>query len=265
MTPTAATPLLQELITPAIRRDPSGRDWLPGLLAATPNGLVRLGELAARPGSISIPLSVDGVGGRPGCFDHPAAPPRELLAWLIDHPERLSVPAPGTGDTAETVRLRGFLIGDDPPGSRARAQERAHELLGSGRHRSLPAGSPFGHAWWRLEDAAAPACVLISDRLVLTIQSDEDDPLAPSTPWYPARTRLVRDLEAARRLAGERRYASLLIAGSAAVAEAVASSFADLLQAGTPHLSGAERGELADAFLGVIAYDAARRALAPAP
>jgi hypothetical protein len=251
----ADTPPLEALITPAIRRDPSGRNWLPGLLAATPHGGARLGELAAQPGSISTSLSVNGVGGRPACFDHPAVPPRELLAWLIDHPERLSVPAAAAGDTAETVRLRGFLIRDDPPGSRARAQERAHELL----------RSQFGHAWWRFEDASPPACVLMSDRLVLTIQSDEDDPLAPSTPWYPARTRLVRDLEAARQLAGDRRYASLLIAGSAAVAEAVAASIADLVQAGTPHLAAAERAELADAFLGVVAYDAARRALGPAP
>ncbi len=242
---------LEALIGPAMRWDPSGRSWLPALLEATPHARERLGELTEHPGSISMTLSVRAVSGRLGCFEYPAAPPRELLAWFIDHPEALTEHADEAA-AAETRRLRGCLFADDPPGSRVRAQERARE--------QLPVGSPFGTAWWRFEDAATPECVLMTDRLVLTVQSDGTDPLAPATPWYPARTRLVRDLEAARGLAAGRRHASLLIAAGPHLRDA---GFARLLKDGTPHLGEQVRRELGDAFLGCVAWSAAERALAP--
>ena len=77
-------------------RDPSGRSWLPALLAATPHGRAALGELVDDPGWIEIPLAVRGASGRLACLDYRVAPARKLLAWYVDHPEQLTWPA-GTG------------------------------------------------------------------------------------------------------------------------------------------------------------------------
>jgi hypothetical protein len=240
-------PTVEALLDPSLRYDPSARRLIAGLLAATESGRARFGELADNPGSLSMMLSVRGLNGRLACFDYPAATPRELLGWLIDHPDRL-VEVPGD-DTPEARRLRGVLLHDDPPGSRARAQERAHEVLAT--------ASPFTPAWWRFEAAAAPECVLMTDRLVLTVQSDATEPLAPATPWFPARTRLVRDLEAARRLSGERPYGSLLIADAEPE-----SSIEQLVAAGTPHLDAGARAELLGGYLGRVSWEAARAAVA---
>jgi hypothetical protein len=154
--------------------DPSGRTWLPGLLAAAPRASEQLGRLAGEPGSISMTLSVRGHSGRLGCFAHPTASPRPLLAWYIDHPEALTR-VEDDAAPAETRKLRSVLLDDDPPGSRARAQDRARELL--------PTASPYATAWWRFEDPSTPECVLMTDQLVITVQSDVSDPLAPATPW----------------------------------------------------------------------------------
>jgi hypothetical protein len=227
---------VEALLDPSLRYDPSARRLIAALLAATGHGHARFGELADNPGSLSMMLSVRGLNGRLACFDYPAPPPRELLAWLIDHPDELAdVPEDGT---AETRRLRRVLLDDDPPGSRARAQERAHELIET--------ASPF-----------APECVLITARLVLTVQSDATNELAAATPWFPARTRLVRDLEAARRLAAELPYGSLLIADAEP-----GPPIEQLVAAGTPHLDAGARAELLGGYLGRVSWEAARAAVA---
>jgi hypothetical protein len=241
---------LEALLEPALRHDPSGRGWLTGLLAAAPRGRARLGELVDQPGSLSMTLTVPGVSGRLGCFEYPAPPARELIAWLIDHPDALTSVV-DAGSSPEARRLRGLLLRDEPPGSRARAQERARELLAT--------SSPFTPAWWRFEDAAVPECVLLTDRLVLTVQTDTVDPLAPATPWYPSRSRLVRDLEAGRQLAAGRAYGSLLIADDGETGEL---PIADLVATGTPHLDAAARDELAGAFLGSVGWTPAGAAVA---
>ncbi len=240
-------PNAETLMGPALRHDPSGRAWLPRLLAAAPRGREVLGELVERPGSLEIMLSVAGVSGRLGAFERRTAPPRELLAWYVDHPQALT-DATAEDDPAETVRLRRLLLDDRDGGLRARAQQRARE--------QLPTASPYGRAWWRFEDAFTPECVLMSDRLVVTVVTDATDPLASATPWLPARCRLVRELEAARRLAAGRAFASLLVGGEPEGGLAIEA----LIAAGTPQLDGASRSELAASFLGRIDWATAETA-----
>ena len=88
------------------------------------------------------------VSGSLGCFQYSVAPPRELLAWFVEHPEAVLWPERHEL-SPETVRLRRALLLDEPPGSRARAQERARELL--------PARSPLSREWWRFEEATTLA------------------------------------------------------------------------------------------------------------
>jgi hypothetical protein len=235
------------LLTPLLERDPGGRSWLPALLQAAPRGVEALGELADDPGYLSISLSVRGVSGQMACFAQPVSPPREVLAWYVDHPDRLTWP-PGAELTPEATVLRRALIHDQPPGARPRAQERARELMSE--------RSVLSKEWWRFEERAELDCVLMTNRLVLVVEAAFDGGHGPVSNWYPARTQLVRDLEAARALASEgRRWAALLLGEGPSEAEG--------LEAAAPHLDEAGRRELRDAYLGALSWEAAAGAVAP--
>jgi len=225
-------------------RDPSGRSWLPALLAAAPHGRGALGELVDEPGWIEIPLAVRGASGRLACLDYRVAPARELLAWYVDHPAELTWPV-DTRPSPAVERLRRALIEDDPAGARARAQDRAHELIKT--------ASPFTADWWRFEPSAALDCVLLTDRLALTIEGDAG---SPASDWYPGRTQLVRDLEAAKHLATGRRFATLVLSD-----EPRPDAIDEQLEVGAPHVSEAERDELRAGYLGDLTWAQARAAV----
>lgn len=229
--------------------DASGRSWLPALLDATPNGRSALGELVDAPGSLEMGLTLAGVSGRRACFDYPSAPPPELLDWFIGHPEELVWP-PDTELLAETTRLRRALIYDDPPGSRARAQDRARELLGT--------RSSLSMQWWRFEDVARLGCLLMTDRLVITIEGTQGEALPPATDWYPRRSPLARNLEAAKQLAKGRAWASLLMSEEP-LPDATDDHLADVLAVSTPHLSARERRDLQARYLGNLTWQRAYR------
>jgi hypothetical protein len=237
---------VERLFEALFARDPSGGSWLPALLAAAPHGRDTLGELVDEPGWIEIPLAVRGASGRLACFDYRVAPARKLLAWYVDHPAELTWPA-DTRLSPTVDRLRRALIDDDPPGARARAQDRAHELIKT--------ASPFTADWWRFEPSAALDCVLLTDRLALTIESD---PGSPASDWYPGRTQLVRDLEAAKHLATGRRFATLVLSD-----EPPPDSIDDQLPVGAPHLSESARDELRAGYLGTLTWAQAAEAVGP--
>lgn len=192
-----------------------------------------------------------GPSGRLGCFDFPTAPPRGLVAWYIDHPAALTW-VESDELTREATRLRRALIEDAPPGAREKAQQRARELLG--------VRSPFAREWWRFEDATRLECALLTDRLVITVAARGDEAARPASPWYPARSELVRVVEAARELAGDRAWASLSLSESR-TPSATRERLRAGLTHGAPHLDSAERAELAEAYLGQLTWAQARRAV----
>jgi hypothetical protein len=243
---------IESLLTPPLRRDPSGRQWLGLLLRAAPRGPERLGEdLVENPGSLSMSLSVRGISGRLAGFEYPLVAPRELTRWMIEHPDALSWPD-GEEMSAETLRLRRALLNDEPPGSRSRAQKRARELL---RSRSV-----LSHEWWRFEEPTTLPALLMTDRLVLTVLDDASDPLAPASSWYPPRPRLIRALDAARELAEGRAWGTLLLSHSPIELEARALDEETLAKA-APHLDSGQRRELGEAYLGNLTFEAAAAAI----
>lgn len=232
-------------------RDASGRGWLPKLLAASPNGRSALGDLVDAPGSLLESLAVEGASGHLACFEYPVAPPRELLIWFIENPDELVWP-PRRELSKETVRLRRALLRDDPSGSRAGAQERARELIEK--------RSPFSPEWWRFEGVTQLDCVLMTDRLVITVEGKRNEPLSPATDWYPRRSQLVRNLEAAKQLANGRRWASLLLSEQP-LAEGSDEHLEETLTVSAPHLKPIECNELHAAYLGNLTWEAACRAI----
>jgi hypothetical protein len=244
-------PRVERFFDALLARDGAGGSWLGPLLRAAPNGLVRLGELAERPGWIEAPVAVMTETGRRGAFEHPSSPARGLLAWFIDHPERLSRPEEDRA-SAETLRLRRALLDDEPSGARARAQDRAHDLL----RRSAPLAEP----WWRFEEAHTADCLLMTDRLVLLVQArDEGVVPPPATAWFPGRTALVRDLEAARRLGEDGKAWGVLVLGVQGERED-ADALTREIAAGAPHLDAAQRQELAAGYLGALSWSEAELA-----
>jgi hypothetical protein len=242
---------VQPFFETLFRRDASGRSWLPALLRAAPCGSERLGELVDAPGWLVTPLAVPAATGRLACFEYLAMAPRELLLWFIDHPDRIRWPA-HSRLSATTVRLRRALLLDDPPGSRARAQDRARDQVAR--------SSPFAHEWWRFEGVTRLDCMLITDRLVVTIEGKRTEGLSAVTEWYPARSELVRDLEAAKHIAQGRSWASLLLSETP-IAGGRPEDLARALPDGAPHLDDAGRRQLHDAYLGNLTWDAACEAV----
>ena len=254
LTAPAADPLatrVRPFFEALFARDPSGGSWLPQLLGAAPQAQARLGELAGSPGWLVTPLAVRGANGRLACFDHPTYSSRQLLRWFIDHPDRLRW-TDADGMSADAVRLRRALVLDEPAGSRSRAQDRARELLAT--------RSGLTREWWRFEEPALLDCVLITPRIVITVTGKRDGGLRPSTPWYPERTDLVRNLEAARQIASERAWASLLISDRP-LAEGSDEAVARSLSQGAPHLDDEELGELGEAYIGNLTWEEAAAAM----
>lgn len=242
---------VQRFFERLIARDASGRSWLPALLAATPRGRSRFGDLLDDPASLIAPITVRTASGRLGCFEYSVVPPRELLAWFIDHPEAIVWPA-HSELSAETERLRRALLRDEPRGSQVRAQERARELLQTRSHLS--------REWWRFEDPIAPGCVLITHRLAVTVEEIPRQDAAPASAWYPMRTPLVRTLEAACSVADGRPWGSLLLSPDP-VAAGDREQLGRTLPASAPHLDQAAREELLDAYLGTLTWRAAHAAV----
>lgn len=254
MPPSAPDPLstrVRPFFEALFARDPSGSSWLPQLLEAAPQAGETLGELAGSPGWLVTPLAVRGANGRLACFDYPANPSRELLRWFIDHPDRLRW-TDANGASADAVRLRRALVLDEPPGSQARAQDRARELLTT--------RSALSREWWRFEEPTVLDCVLITGRIVLTVTGRREEGVRPSTPWYPQRTDVIRDLEAARQMAAGRRWASLLIS-DIPLAEGTAEALTRSLPEGAPHLDDEQRAALGAAYLGNVTWETAADAV----
>jgi hypothetical protein len=100
----------------------------------------------------------------------------------------------------------------------------------------------------------------MTDRLVVTVEGMGTDALSPATEWYPRRSQLVRDLEAAKQLAKGREWASLLISDEP-LFDATHEQLAGVVAAGTPHLTASERTELCARYLGNLTCRQARLAV----
>jgi hypothetical protein len=240
----------------ALDANVSGMGWLPTLLARAPAGNRLDPDIRRDPGELLGACTAhrsytDRVLGRTvqlrACFEYPALAPERFLRWCLDHPERLDWPSGSAGRfSAEATRWRRALFHDEPPGSAVARREGHDELtrLGvAGSHRR----------WWVFEGTTSIDCLLMTDRLVLAIEGKRTDRLAPSTSWYPLRSQLVRNLEAAGDLARGRAFATLLVTEEPdpdGEWDAVAASLDDA----APHLDDRDRAALQQAYLGQLTW-----------
>jgi hypothetical protein len=238
---------VQPFFERAFALDPAS-GWLSALLQAAPRGRAVLGDLLDEPGQIRDALLAKHPDGKApcACFECPVPPDRRFLSWCVEHPDKLKWPKGVTyGDDA--TRMRRALLDDQPP-DRASAQQKARDRIEQ--------EPPTKRGWWRFEGITRADCLLATDRLVVTVEGKRTEPISPATDWYPVRSQLVRNLEAARQLAHGRRWASLLISEEP-LAEATPARLAAVLDDAAPHLTDAKRADLQAAYLGNMTWNEA--------
>jgi hypothetical protein len=231
-------------------RDWTGRQWLGPLLR-----LPQLPGVSRSVVEVASPVLRD-CGWGEGEKRLPA--PRSLLEWLIrnlDPPRREE--DLGTG---EVRAKREALLRQDPAVIR-QALER------------LATPDRPDRAWWVFEGPSRPDAYLETDNEIIVIEGKRTEPTATTyTTWMAVRHQMLRHLDAAWDLRrGRRVYGFFMVEGDGGetgvevpakwVEAARATVSPDALESSLPHRSPAERGAIADGFLGVTTWQAACRAL----
>jgi hypothetical protein len=172
------------------------------------------------------------------CFERTTAPPPEFLRWLICNPERMTWPTVAGRKKQygpRTQLAREMLFGrsgiEEVEAARGQALMELERVGVEGSARK----------WWAFEGFTEVDCYLETDRLLLFIEGKRNEGLSCSTDWYPSRSQLVRNLEVASHLAGNKEFAVLLIEESADRSRLSTQT----LDASLPHLDSDAR-----AFLG---------------
>jgi hypothetical protein len=223
-------------------RDPTGKDWLPYLL--------RAGSRAEEAGTFSPPgLLIQGHRRSWGKNERRLAPPRSLLEWLVDNITEEQVEKSGDKEPARSRRL-----------ALARRQTTAIAAAMNG----LESGN-WRRQWYTLEGESAPDAFLETNNIVLVVEGKRTESYCTTkTKWMPRRSQLLRHMDAATEIAGERQvYGLLLVEGAEPNPlnlseywrrEAGAQVGRDLLEQSLPHRSPGARKTLAENVLGALTW-----------
>jgi hypothetical protein len=240
---TRVVPMFCELM----RRDPTGMTWLSRLLA-----------LARRDGQQEeVPLPNGPIlEARFGGTERPLEPPRSLLRWLVEHPERLNAPKKGQDQPAKRLRL---LSGA------ARERDEAINLLT--RSKVPP------REWYVLEGASYPDVFVRTRTGIVVIEGKRTEAdVTTKTTWMPVRHQMLRHLDGAWDLREDHRVVGMFIVEGEGGNDAVAVSRSwmdrcaatvkpDVLESSLPHRSAPDRAAIARAYLGVTTWQAVCDAL----
>jgi len=251
---------LRPFFQPLLRRDPQGFSWLPKLLRlswanpdladelATDCGPL-LNWCASRRARSDRSLRLHGIGSveLEGCFEHRLPPPQTFLRWLIDHPERMTWPDESeVGDLHRTERQE--LFGHHGPQRQAAAQ-----AIARGELARCGSGGSNGK-WWAFEGFTRVDCLLETEHFILLIEGKRTEPFSPSTAWFPGRNQVLRNLDVAREVAGQRNknYAVMVMAE-----DHIDPVTIDGVDRSLPHLSQRDCSFLLDHYLGCITWSQA--------
>ena len=226
--------------------DPTGHAWLRGLLT-----------LGSRADAVPLP---EGVGLLPpkhprswGHSERRLKPPLSLLEYLVRNITPAQVDRAGDDDPVRALRM-SLAMRDD-----AVLQEALRGIRTSPRP---------PRAWYLLEGPSSPDACLETSQLLLVIEGKRTEATVTShTKWMPARSQLVRHMDAAMEVADGRLVLGLLIVEGANSAssqlpsshwlEASDAQFtAHALERSLPHRSAEERRGLYNGYLGVTTWQA---------
>jgi hypothetical protein len=237
-----------------LRRDPTGRRWLPSLLRLAPRNTA-LAQALAQGGtaldgaclaSREVQVPGDAPEVLPGCFERAFPPPAALLRWCLEEPARLARPLRRGDQETKPLgrRNRAALLGPAGPGRDAAQQAGLSELqrLGSTGSR---------RAWWAFEGFTSVDCALETGELLLLIEGKRFEPVSSAGSWIPDRNQISRNLEVASDYAAQavKQFAVLLIGPDNCQAPDD-----ETLVKGWPHLDVAAQNRLLDHFLGAVSW-----------
>ncbi len=228
-----------------------GRPWLSGLWEMAT--LTRAGAAVSPPAEMGTllasesPAAQDALQG--AVYGRAVAPPAVFLRWLLDNPQMMEVRDPTTfgAKSADARRWRGQLFSDD---ERLVSEARDEGLRRFGKRLAQRGRKK----WWAFEGFQRVDCCLTTETCVLFVEDRRAEPLPPSTLWFPSRSRLWRNVEAAKEMAGDREFGVILAVDGEADGAGAVNHAAQTLVGSYPHLDGAPRTELAGHFLGFVTW-----------
>jgi hypothetical protein len=235
-------------------RDATGADWLEGLLKLPQRYDGTTAEPVQSPGMLVEHRWEGARGGGEMRLD----PPVELLRWLIEHPPAALGNLPASpGEPSDTYRRRQELAAGDP----AARDDALQALAASSGHR---------RGWFVFEGPTSVDVYLATPNVIAVIEGKRTE-ASPTTKteWMPVRHQLLRNIDAALEIAGERRVVGAFIIGAtrdpAVPAEWQTATDATIspsaLLESLPHRSEDERQQIADGYLGVTTWGAVVDAL----
>jgi hypothetical protein len=212
------------------------RSWLPALLS-TPDSHSRIpAEIRADPGEITE------------CeFERAIAPPASLLAWLLENPHELTWPTTRGGaprpfnQATRSARRRLIDLADAPEGQQAKRDGLA-ALAANGA-----AGSR--RKWWAFEGFTHVDVFIATPRIVVLVEGKRTDMLSPATDWYPRRSQLARNLEAAAAVA-DGRIGVVMLALEHLIPDLDVDSHRD----GLRHLDADDQDRMLSGFVGQASW-----------
>ncbi len=186
---TRVAPVFSQLFA----RDPSGKSWVRQLLS-----------LGARSGTSVIPTDLGTLlsDKHPswGDKEKPLAPPKSLLEHLVDTVSEQQVEA--SGDSGTTLENRRKLSRNEE-GMREAALEKISRL---------PLNRRTPRTWYIFEGDSFPDACLQTDKAIIVIEGKRTEPMCTTkTKWMPNRSQLLRHMDAALEIAGDRLVYGLLI------------------------------------------------------
>lgn len=200
-------------------------------------------------GLVSGPL----IPGHPrwwGDNERPLDPPKSLLRWLIRNLKE--PPSERLWGTGETRTKRERLLACD--------KGTIDEAL------RLPKSEPRRSAWYVLEGQSRPDACLETESLILLIEGKRTERESTTTTTrMKRRSQILRHMDAARELPGNKKTLGLMIVEGPGGADAVTPSEywqgeADaqvepqMLKDSLPHRTPQERELIAEGFLGVTTW-----------
>ncbi len=230
----------------------SGGDvWLSelwGMAAST-----RPGVALSKPADFGELLDVETTTNRTDrlgtVYERVVPPPTAFLRWLLENPQRMQVRDPVNfgGKSDRTQRWRRKLFSGDTH-LVTEAQEEARRQLGK---RLAQRGR---NKWWAFEGFARVDCCVVTNRCVLFVEGSHPEGPPPSTLWFPDRTQLWRNVEAAKELASGRAFAVILAVEREPDGKTALTSAASSRDDSYPHLDAKQRTELDRHLLGFVTW-----------
>jgi hypothetical protein len=236
---TRVAPVFNQLLA----QDPTSVTWVPRLLT-----LPRLdGRPPYRLGSNTRPLTARGWGAS----EYRLSPPRTLLRWMVRNAAQLQ---PTTlGSSAVTIAKRQALLQRD--------HATVAEALAYLARPVYPA-----KAWYVLEGLSQPDVYLETPEVLVVIEGKRTE-AGPTTytSWMPRRHQMLRHLDCAWEIRGQRAVLGFFIVEGLDGADAVAvpahwqiaaraTITPPALDDSLPHRTSTERLAIADSFLGVTTW-----------